>query len=325
MSEVLTLADLEAFDPQAPLRAPWRRFCCPLPACSGKPLDDAHRTLCVQTETGSWHCKRCPGKGRLREYWDNRPARPGRYRPRLQRLGALPPPPLPSAPPIDMAPTWLDRWERSSAILGTPGADYLAGRGISPQVAAAAGVRFAASWPARKDDYRPGIVFPLRDPQRVLKAVEIRYIDGREDPKAQTNGPKKQGAFITPGALDAPILVLVEGPADALALASCGVPAVALMGTETPVWLSKLAMFRSVALALDADEVGDSACGKINQELTRFGCKIQRWRPVGHKDWAEVVEHEGTAALTASLAELVRAEGRRSEQHQVFDQAPLGL
>jgi hypothetical protein len=325
MSVVLSLAELEAFDPQAPVRAVERRFCCPLPACAGKTLDSTHRSLCVNTDSGAWNCKRCGATGRLRDRWDNRPSRSGRYRPRLQRLGALPPPPLPSAPPIDMAPTWTDRWERSIAILGTPGADYLTGRGIDPRVAAAAGVRFAESWPAKKDDYRPGIVFPLRDPQLVLRAVEIRYIDGREDPKAQTNGPKKQGAFITPGALDAPCLVLVEGPADALALASCGVHAVALMGTETPVWLSKLAMFRSVVLALDAEEVGDSACDKINHELTRFGCKIQRWRPVGHKDWAEVVEHEGTAELTAHLAELVRAEGRRNERYEVFDQAPLGL
>ncbi len=53
---ILTLADLEAFDPRAPARGKERRFCCPLPACQGKRLDGTHRSLSVNVESGAWHC-----------------------------------------------------------------------------------------------------------------------------------------------------------------------------------------------------------------------------------------------------------------------------
>jgi len=49
---VLTLAELEAFDPRATARGNERRFCCPLPACTDKRVDPAHRSLTVNLETG---------------------------------------------------------------------------------------------------------------------------------------------------------------------------------------------------------------------------------------------------------------------------------
>jgi len=73
---VLTLADLERYDPRALERGGRRRFCCPLPDCSAKPVDAAHRTLSVDPATGLWKCHRCGGGGQLREWWAPLRARP---------------------------------------------------------------------------------------------------------------------------------------------------------------------------------------------------------------------------------------------------------
>ena len=71
---VLSLADLEAFDPGAREGHRERRFCCPLPACAGKRVDPAHRSLSVNVQTGAWTCHRCGAKGCLRERWRQRPS-----------------------------------------------------------------------------------------------------------------------------------------------------------------------------------------------------------------------------------------------------------
>jgi hypothetical protein len=49
--EVLTLAELESFDPGATARGRERRFCCPLPACADKRHDGRHRSLSLNIET----------------------------------------------------------------------------------------------------------------------------------------------------------------------------------------------------------------------------------------------------------------------------------
>ncbi len=63
---VLSLAELEAYDPRAPFRGgKERRFCCPLPACAEKRIDAAHRSLTANVETGAWHWWRCGAAGKL--------------------------------------------------------------------------------------------------------------------------------------------------------------------------------------------------------------------------------------------------------------------
>ena len=68
LSDFLSLAELETYDPKAGGRnqKEWR-FCCPL--CSAdKPLDDDHRSLSLNTYTGAYLCHRCHAKGVLREH-----------------------------------------------------------------------------------------------------------------------------------------------------------------------------------------------------------------------------------------------------------------
>ena len=292
---ILTLADLEAFDPQAPDRRPERRFCCPL-CGTGKRIDAAHRSLSLKVETGVWHCHRCDASGVLREKWTPLPRR-ARQRVVLRRAFALPE--RREEPPTEKAATLQARLKaaRPQPLEGTPGAAYLEGRGLDTHQAHQAGVRYSPSWHGR-----PAILFPLRDRNGVLVAAHGRHTDGREDPKAHTDGPKSAGAFLTPGALEAEPLVIVEGPMCALTLALVGVPALALCGTDAPDWLPRRTAFRRVLVATDADDAGDRAAEKLAERLGSLGAECERLRPVGAKDWNDVLQAGGIDALRAALA-----------------------
>jgi Toprim-like len=91
-------------------------------------------------------------------------------------------------------------------------------------------------------------------------------------------GPRPAGA-----------LVLVEGPCDALSLAECDVPAVALVGTAAPAWLPQAAAFRRVVVALDADAAGDRAAAGLMEALASFARSVERLRPPAGKDWNDAL------------------------------------
>lgn len=296
VGEALSLADLEAFDRYAPERSGRgaRRFCCPLPACTGKKMDASHRSVSVDLATGAWKCHRCGAKGKLKEWWTERPAhqwgqwsnRPFRE---LRRATALPPPPDPT--PADLS--WRAPLHGLTNIFWMASESYLEGRGIPSEVAHQAGARHADSWFGR-----PAVVFPVRDREGRLVAACGRYIDGQENPKARTAGPLRCGVFQTPGALDGKVVVITEAPLDALSLAACGLPAVALVGVSWPGWLPLACAFKRVLLATDADEAGDTAAEKLAAALRSTGARLERLRPGGGgKDWNELLQRHGTAVL----------------------------
>jgi hypothetical protein len=313
----LSLADLEAFDPQAPPAGQdgERRFLCPLAACADKPADDAHRCLSLNVATGLWTCYRCDAGGKLRDHWTERPLeRRSRSRAAAARAFALPPE-RPAAEPASIK--WRRRIPGLVPVEGTPALDYLTGRGfpLEPLVSLLAEVRVAyapawdhwaeqdGAWRCVGTDRR--VVFPLRDPAGELVGLASRAIDGDYiAPEKQSVGAKKAGVFATPGALRADPLVIVEAPIDALALAVCGVPALALVGTSGPTWLPQVAALRCVLIGLDNDVPGDAAAAKLARDLGALGARCERLRP-GGKDWAEDLAAGGHAALTARLAALV--------------------
>src|SRR5205823_2706675 len=106
------------------------------------------------------------------------------------------------------------------------------------------------------------------------------------------------------GALGAGMLVIVEAPIDALALAACSVPAVALCGTSGPAWLATAAALRPVLLALDNDQAGDAAAAVLARTLSSYGARCERLRPGPGKDWADALATLGRDGLAARLAEL---------------------
>jgi hypothetical protein len=300
---VLSLAGLEAHDPHPAGGGDERRFNCPLDGCRDKPLDRAHQSLAVNVATGAWICHRCGGRGLLTEHWRTRPAS-GRERREARRQAALrslriPPERRPgTAPSAALLPQLVARCQ---PLAGSPGQRYLFDRGIGLGPAQRAGVTYCP------DVYgRPAVVFPLRDRRGQLVALNARHTDGRTDPKTHSVGDRSLGVFATPGALEeAPRpLVITEGPCDALSLAACGVPAIALVATVAPGWLATVAAFRPVWVALDADAEGDKHAAQLMDELAPAARPVARLRPPAGKDWndALVADYAGLRRFLAAHA-----------------------
>lgn len=295
----LSLAELEAFDPRAPKKDPERDYCCPL--CGHvKRKDAAHRCLSVNTRTGAWKCHRCGASGLLAEFHTERkaPSRQARARRDLHRFAALPD----EGRALDQAAggkrqCWREEIRNQRDLAGTPGAAYLAGRGIDVGLAHRAGVHYQAAFYGR-----PAVVFPIRDQAGRLVAAQGRRLAADAKPKALTCGPVGAGVFATPGALEAEPLVITEAPLDALSLAVSGLPAVALCGTSLRPWLLPQLAWRRVLLAFDADERGDQAAKEWTAALRQFGARVERLRPgAGAKDWNDVLTTDGADALRAAL------------------------
>jgi hypothetical protein len=299
-ADALSLADLERYDPPAPERGRERRFLCP--RCGDQhPKDADHRSLSLNVETGLWTCHRCRASGKIAERWeDRRPlGRRERSRAQLRRTFGLAVTPSHSAtapPPVEIADACQDLYDRTLPLEGSPGADYLAGRGIPVGVATAAGVRWASVWYGR-----PAVVFPIRGRVGQLVGLHGRHTDGRENPKAHDYGKKSAGLFATPGALDGQRVVLVEGSIDALSLAAAGVPAAALCGLRAAEWTFQAFAFKTIALALDNDDHGDDAAVVLAPRFQAFGCRTLRWSPRGAKDWNALHLEHGLDAMREAL------------------------
>lgn len=278
----LSLAELDAYDAHPAGGGAERRYCCPLEGCRGKPVDRQHQSLCVNVESGLWTCNRCTQKGKLTERWDARRGAGWRREAALRSIRVRPDPQPGTAASAPLLPQLV---ARCVPLGGTPGHPYLVGRGLGLGLAHRAGVTFCP------DVYgRPAVVFPMRDRAGAIVAVNARHTDGRTDPKTHSVGDRRLGVFATPGALaaDRP-LVVVEGPMDALSLATCDVPAVALVCTRAPHWLRTAAAFRRVLVALDADAEGDRASEVLEAELTPFAKSVERLRPPVGKDWNDAL------------------------------------
>ena len=331
---ILSLTELEAYDPMAPAHGGRElRFCCPLPSCREKRRDAAHRSLAVNAASGDWYCHRCNAGGRLREWWIDRPREDprARHRARVRRLFSFPAgggasvAPRTAAASRDVPPTalrspsprreavrdelpshrhrqpsldWRQRLNGTRPLHETPGARYLAGRGIDVSSAHGAGVRYSDDWFGR-----PAILFPVYDAARVLVGAQGRYVDGGERPKTRSAGSIRDGLFATPGALAGEPWVITEAPLDALSLAAVGCPAVALLGTGWPEWLIPACAFRRVLIATDADEAGDQAACKLSAALAPLGARVARLRPWRFKDWNELLSRD-PRGLQAAFAEL---------------------
>lgn len=97
---------------------------------------------------------------------------------------------------------------------------YLESRAISKAVAKQCNLLYCPSWLSPDGAF----VVLLYDHQKNLVAREGRYLSKTVEPKTRAIGDKRQGVFLTPGALDSTITIC-EGPLDAVSLYQMGVPA----------------------------------------------------------------------------------------------------
>jgi hypothetical protein len=169
----------------------------------------------------------------------------------------------------------IDQYQ--AATLMAPGAQYLRSRGLDPDLAAATGIRSTSDWYGR-----PAVLFPLRDCSGELVAIQGRYTDNHAPKCRSTSGT---GEAIFRAGDPSGVVAIVEGPLDALALHSAGVPAIALIGATAPGWITR-SLRGSILLATDADERGDRAATEIRRALRVDPSRIARLRPAS-KDFAE--------------------------------------
>lgn len=309
----LSLAELDAYDQRPREYGSERRYLC-LFCGDGKPRNDAHRCLCANTTSGAWKCQRCDARGKLRDFWDNPDTQPAdakrtAYNPRTARAMARQRRARLSeieAPPIEDSGEWRKYLQSSGPLAQSRAAKYLQGRGISLEVATAAGAQFHPNF------FGAGAaMFVIRDQSGQPVALNGRYI-GNATPKTRTVGPKSGGAFMAPisrdgrtvGPLDsdAPAIIITEAAIDALSLAMAGCPALAFIGTSGPRWLHIACGLRRVVLAFDADEAGDKAAAKIAALLQPYGARCERLRPDGAKDWNAMLQVLGSDGLADWLA-----------------------
>jgi len=302
---MLTRADLQQYDP-TPQRSGGRdRYFCPIHG------GDHQRSLSVDPDTGKFKCHTCGETGTLRDHWPNangKPARParalsieeiGRHALAAQRRAEEERTARLAADLPTQAAAFIERLDAMSAALRVPdcpGAVYLRSRGLDPIHAASLGVGYAVPgvWPGDRGRPVGRVVFPLADPAtgRVVSAMgrlcanvqaswtdeeRARFKDAKQRkltgcpagvwPYASIATAREQG---TP-------LVLVEGPADALALMRYGTlpyPVLALLGTANVLTRESLRGVAGVVLALDDDTSGAAATIKARIELAMTGVPV---------------------------------------------------
>ncbi len=219
-------------------------------------------------------------------------------------------------------------------ITTCPGATYLRGRGLDPIVAASLGVGYAAAntWPSDaqraryKEPLRAGrVVYPLADPAtgrtvsalgRLCADLQPAWPEDRQKDFKELKQRKLTGcpagvwpamSLVAAREQRRPV-VLVEGPADALALLQhpavpCEV--VALAGTASVLPMAALKGVAGVILALDSDPAGVRATRKLRVDLAVAGIAVEvmppGWLGEGAKDAGEMAKpaaqgEEGAAA-----------------------------
>ncbi|RZA13904.1 MAG: toprim domain-containing protein, partial [Proteobacteria bacterium] len=124
-----------------------------------------------------------------------------------------------------------------------------------------------------------------------------------ESVKALTGGNQITGAFwVAPAEgfdwRSSDAIALVEGQVDALALAACGIPTIAVGGGSLPVWIARAVAFKAVAISSDNDTAGEKAAEKWSEQIATYTQRSFRLRPAdGFKDFGEVMEEIGRSHL----------------------------
>lgn len=207
-------------------------------------------------------------------------------------------------PDPDSVKGFKEQVKNLSSFANSPAEEYLEGRGIPADLARSARCRYASTW----GKIGEAVVFPIIGEDGKAVAANGRSLTGKTN---RTYGPKSEGVFCTPGALEADPVAIVEAPIDALSLAAAGLPAVAICGCSgLPSWLAKelarpaadtpAGHSRTVYLAFDNDKAGETAAARTGPSLPLV--RTSRLRPQ-LKDWNEDLTKCGIGSVRDWLSE----------------------
>lgn len=325
-THALSLAELDAYDPQPLRRGDSAHYLCPL--CHderpGRPRDNAHRKLRVWPH-GAWYCVRCDAKGLLAEYktggaredvfaWTRRRAAPSPEAVAETERRRVKPAAAADAEDARRRDRAAELWHAAVPIDApdaAPGAAYLEGRGVPLAVAARAGVRYHPAWPGRVGDtlHRlPAVVFRVADEAGAGVAAEGRWIaPPTPKDKARTYGPRGRGLFCaTPGALDVSGVTVCEGAITALSMAAAGYPAVSVCGQVVPAWLARRLALRDVFIAFDEGETKtEEKAAAFVRELVAAGARPYRLRLPAGVDVNDRLQAVGADVLRDEVADAI--------------------
>jgi hypothetical protein len=203
---------------------------------------------------------------------------------------------------------WERAWKKSANLSDSPGAAYLQQRGVPAALARLTGVRYSPRWYRR-----PAALFPIHDQAGNLVAVSGRFVSERNALKTMTGGTKSLGVFSTPGAWKSKVIAVVEGPMDALSLAFCHLPSVAMMGTNWPEWLPEAIASKQVLIATDADAAGDEVAGRLLEALAADTPNLMRLRPPIGKDWNDVLRQLGRKPMQDFIRKRIQDQAEANQ------------
>jgi len=338
---ILSRAALDQYD-HAPQRSGGReRYYCPLHG------GDNQRSLSVDPTTGQYTCHACGATGTLREHWPDAPQDgKGKKPPKQLTLEEMGRRELAARAQIDQehaarlageipaaAAAFLAQLPAMQEALRAPdcpGAAYLRARGLNPLLASDLGAGYAAPnvWPGDRDRKVGRLVYPLADPAtgRVVSAVGRLCMnadpDWPEDLHASFKAVKQRKLKDCPAGVwpysaipaakeQGRPLVVVEGPADVLALVQAAtepLDVLALLGTANVLTAAAVKGLAGVVLALDLDEGGSKGARAVRADLAIAAVRVAilpaGWLGDGAADPGELAAGADDARYAAAVAQV---------------------
>ena len=263
-------------------RGEWRQARCPF-------HDDRSPSFSFNAQTGAWKCFAGCGGGdglaflqradnlnfgeALREAAAMVGLEPaGRARRTASRTVPAAAPPQPKPEPV-AKPELAERLqEYQAALAGSPGEDYLKGRGISLALAQSVGVGYAVPgrWLGRGRCGR--VVFPHTNPAGEVVNLYSRGVGKVPQNLKHDHLPGPKGIFNGP-ALLAEKCYITEGAFDAISFMAAGYSnAAAVFGVDGMRW--EWLRARQVVLCLDADATGQESWQKLALEGYTRGLEV---------------------------------------------------
>jgi hypothetical protein len=206
-------------------------------------------------------------------------------------------------------------------------------RGLDPERAADLGAGYAPpnTWPGDRGRKVGRLVYPLANPLtgQVVSALGRLCVDAEQTWSAEVQAAFKAAkqrklagcpAGVWPYARIALALqhylplVLVEGPADALALlqaATAPLAVVALLGTANILPVSLLQQLPGVVAALDADGPGARAMRQLQADCAIAGVPVE----TPPRDWLDAEGQADPGDLPACLAHARTDQEKLAAQH----------
>ncbi len=275
-------AELDAMglDWEDPSSDGWAWMLCPL-------HDDTTPSMSVNLEHGGWRCAAGCGSGRdlARLVAEVTETDVRDVRRRIERSSAF--------DPDAVGRAWSKGRLAKSEPAVDPELEY--DRDSVPQYALRRGfdLETLRAWEAGFDPELPALVIPARDEAGIVVGLVRRRVTDEQPKYVNTRGMPKVlfGAEHLPFGLD--LVVLVEGPLDAMWLAQHGLAGVATLGgAPTDEQLSQLRRLLQpgtvLVLAFDDDEAGERAERVTRRRLSdsRINVRLARL-PEGRKDVQE--------------------------------------